>query len=69
VSVLLIADSDGARAEIRDDGAGFEQPAAAGYGLSGMRSRVAEIGGVLDVASSPGAGTRVVVRLPALGAP
>jgi signal transduction histidine kinase len=67
VAVLLLADDEGARVEVRDDGTGFSQPAEDGFGLSGMRRRVSEIGGVLDVASAPGAGTRVVVRLPGTG--
>jgi signal transduction histidine kinase len=35
-----------------------------GFGLVGIRSRVAEVGGRLDVASSPGCGTTVTVLLP-----
>jgi signal transduction histidine kinase len=35
-----------------------------GFGLAGIRSRVSEVGGRLDVASSPGGGTRVTVLLP-----
>jgi len=31
-----------------------------------MRGRVAEVGGEVDVASTPGGGTRVVVRVPAV---
>jgi signal transduction histidine kinase len=67
VTVRLLADDLGVRAEVGDDGVGF--PAAAvgsarGYGLSGMRGRVQEVGGDLDVASAPGHGTRVTVRLP-----
>ncbi|HST65392.1 MAG TPA: ATP-binding protein, partial [Mycobacteriales bacterium] len=47
---------------VADDGIGFE-PAAptAGFGLAGMRRRVADIGGVLTVHSGPG-GTTVGVR-------
>jgi signal transduction histidine kinase len=51
--------------EIRDDGHGFD--AAAGYpghfGLESMRSRAAEIGGLLTITSTPKEGT--VVRLEA----
>src|SRR4051794_29489703 len=35
-----------------------------GHGLAGLRSRVAEAGGELDVVSAPGEGTRVTVRVP-----
>ncbi len=42
---------------VRDDGAGFEIDAApSGRGLSGMRSRVMELGGSFHVESSPGGG-------------
>jgi signal transduction histidine kinase len=73
IIVRLLVDADGARVEVRDDGVGFAPvlPGAPqpGYGLAGMRGRVADLGGDLDVASSPGAGTRVVVQVPAAGRP
>jgi len=50
--------------EVTDDGCGFDPgAAAAGYGLRGMRTRVAETGGALEVRSAPGAGTAVLVRV------
>ncbi|MGH3120126.1 MAG: sensor histidine kinase [Streptosporangiaceae bacterium] len=51
--------------EVTDDGAGFDpgQPGG-GYGLPGMRARVAEAGGRLQVRSSPGCGTTVSVVVP-----
>ena len=52
--------------EIRDDGHGFD--AAAGhpghFGLDSMRSRAAEIGGLLTISSAPGEGTVVRVEAP-----
>ncbi|HEX3489762.1 MAG TPA: sensor histidine kinase [Streptosporangiaceae bacterium] len=59
-----------AEAEVRlvisDDGAGFDPAAAcAGYGLRGMRARVAEAGGSLLVRSAPREGTTVSVTVPA----
>jgi signal transduction histidine kinase len=52
--------------EVRDDGAGFDPArAGGGYGLRGMRTRVAEAGGTLTVHSSPGAGTQVRATVPA----
>jgi two-component system sensor histidine kinase UhpB len=49
---------------VRDDGAGFapgqEDP---GLGLTGMRERAVLAGGRLEVASAPGAGTTVELRL------
>jgi signal transduction histidine kinase len=35
-----------------------------GLGLAGMSNRVAQAGGVLDVQSSPGAGTTLTVEVP-----
>ena len=53
--------------EIRDNGHGFDL--AGGYpghfGLDSMRSRAAEIGGRFTIASTPGSGTRLRVRVPA----
>jgi len=52
--------------EVIDDGAGFDPDGVTGgYGLRGMRTRVAEAGGTVTVHSSPGAGTRVCVTVPA----
>jgi len=65
VVVRLLADAGGVRVEVGDDGVGFAVgTAGVGYGLAGMRGRVAQVGGELDVDSSVGGGTRVVVRLP-----
>ncbi len=67
VTIRLLMDEDGARVEIGDDGVGFAPGTTSeGFGLAGMRGRVAEVGGDVDVASTPGGGTRVVVRVPAV---
>lgn len=50
--------------EITDDGVGFDVRACTGFGLEGMRRRLAEMGGELTVTSSPGDGTRILARLP-----
>jgi signal transduction histidine kinase len=50
---------------VEDDGVGFDPAAATGVGLAGLRDRAEEVGGALDVASAPGRGTRVTVRVPA----
>jgi len=39
-----------------------------GIGLYGMRERVIHINGNLEISSSPGTGTTVMVRIPALQA-
>jgi signal transduction histidine kinase len=50
---------------IADDGRGFDiaSKQADGLGLLGMRERVREIGGSLQIESSPGSGTRIEFRL------
>jgi signal transduction histidine kinase len=52
---------------VEDDGVGFDPAASPGVGLAGLRDRAEEVGGAVDVASAPGEGTRVMVRVPALG--
>ena len=52
---------------VSDDGCGFDVDAAAQAGRLGLRSmaaRIAELGGDVTIASRPGSGTRVEVRLP-----
>jgi signal transduction histidine kinase len=50
---------------VRDDGRGFDpQQGTAGFGLMGMRERVALLGGELQVASSAGSGTTVTAAMP-----
>ncbi len=50
--------------EISDDGVGFRLESGAGVGLLSMRERAAEAGGSCLVESTPGLGTRILVRLP-----
>ena len=56
------------KVRVEDDGAGFETSAVpngtGGYGMETMRARTETLGGRCRVVSRPGAGTRVVVRLP-----
>jgi signal transduction histidine kinase len=64
-TVVLIATDHGTTLEISDDGSGFDpEDPGEGYGLSGMRDRLALVDGALDVSSSP-AGTRLIITLPA----
>jgi signal transduction histidine kinase len=52
--------------EIADDGVGFDPGSAGGgFGLLGMRERVELAGGRIEITSSPGAGTTLVVSIPA----
>jgi len=51
---------------VSDDGKGFDpRMRHAGYGLLGMAERASLVGGSLDVAAQPGAGTTVRLTLPA----
>jgi two-component system sensor histidine kinase UhpB len=51
--------------DVSDDGEGFDPAAiSAGAGLRGMRERAVLIGADLEVASRPGEGTSVTLRLP-----
>jgi NarL family two-component system sensor histidine kinase YdfH len=56
---------------ICDDGIGFDPPVAirgnGHYGLLGLRERAQLAGGLLDIASVPGAGTTLTLRLSVLG--
>ena len=46
--------------EVRDDGVGFDPSAdTSGFGVLGMRERVELLDGMLEIDSSPGAGTTV----------
>ena len=54
---------------VEDDGTGFDPERAllaghSSFGLAAMRERVSSAGGRLDIDSHPGAGTRVVMRIP-----
>jgi signal transduction histidine kinase len=65
-AVIELAVREGAVAlTVRDDGAGFdERIPTAGFGLGGMRDRLALVGGGLTIASAPGEGTELIATLP-----
>jgi len=68
VMVTLSRDGSDMRLAVEDNGLGFEPEAVDGethFGLKLMRERVELAGGLLHLDSSPGRGTRVVIRLPA----
>ncbi|MFI0452502.1 sensor histidine kinase [Actinomadura sp. 6N118] len=69
IGVVLTRDPHAIELEITDDGRGFIVAESQGFGLDGMRKRLAELGGELTVTSSPGDGTRVLAMIPANGAP
>jgi signal transduction histidine kinase len=66
LELVLAFDPAGAVVRISDDGRGFDPAVTGGrtgFGLAGMRDRVREIGGALDLRTEPGGGTCVEVRL------
>jgi two-component system sensor histidine kinase UhpB len=65
VEVDLNASGDGLSLTVRDDGRGFHTGAQhSGLGLGGMAERARLVGGELTIASSPGAGTELSLRVP-----
>ncbi len=64
VGVVLVRRPHGVELEITDDGAGFRVGESTGFGLDGMRKRLAELGGRLTVTSSVGDGTRILAMIP-----
>jgi signal transduction histidine kinase len=73
VGVTLSYMEDVVTLDVRDDGIGFD-PAAlpgepvdgTGFGLTGMRQRVARVAGRLEIESAPGEGTAVSATVPAI---
>ena len=67
--VVVAGEDDGDQVilEIADNGIGFdpdEERSEDHRGLLNMRSRVGSFGGRLEILSEPGAGTRIIVRVP-----
>ncbi|MFI6583418.1 sensor histidine kinase [Embleya sp. NPDC050493] len=67
VGVVLARYTHGVELEITDDGRGFVVDEARGFGLDGMRRRLAELGGEFTVTSSVGDGTRILAMIPTDG--
>ncbi len=67
-SLRLRPEAGGLYLTLRDDGRGFDPPAAQRseqYGLVGMRERVESLGGQFEVISAPGKGTELRICLEA----
>jgi signal transduction histidine kinase len=66
VSIVVAGSEKAVRAVIEDDGVGFAPGRVREHalGLVGMRERAQLLGGRLEVESSPGSGTTVVVEIP-----
>ncbi|MBI5386396.1 MAG: PAS domain S-box protein [Verrucomicrobia bacterium] len=64
----LVFGPEEVRLELRDDGHGFDaRYRNGGFGLTGMRERVARMGGHLDIKSAVGQGTEILVTVPENG--
>jgi signal transduction histidine kinase len=70
VTVRLQRETPGIRCSIRDDGVGFDVPGVMarrgerGLGLIGIRERLSAIGGTLQITSTPGRGTELLITVP-----
>ena len=61
---LAVADGDGLRIEVRDDGHVPGPGWQPGFGLTSMRERAAELGGTCQAGPDPAGGGRVIAALP-----
>jgi signal transduction histidine kinase len=74
VGVTLSYMEDVVTLDVRDDGIGFDPDCVeealdgSGFGLTGMRQRVARVAGRLEIESAPGEGTAVSATVPAIPA-
>lgn len=64
ITVSLRDEADHVTFIVRDDGSGFRAGAAPGRGLQNITDRIAVVGGTVDIAEGPGAGTTVTGRVP-----
>jgi len=64
VRVELSATEHGIRFSVADNGVGLTDDHAEGFGLRGMRARVAQVGGTMSVSPTPGGGVTVEVEVP-----
>lgn len=67
VSVDVWGASDRVLLEVKDDGRGFDigqVNKTVGHGLANMQTRVANVGGDLDISSGPGEGTTILAWVP-----
>ncbi|MGD0570711.1 MAG: PAS domain S-box protein [Candidatus Sulfotelmatobacter sp.] len=62
-SVVISHDTHSVTIEVRDQGKGMSMPIRAGVGIQGMRERVRQLGGQLEIESGSG-GTRVTAIFP-----
>lgn len=68
-AVRLTAKETALTVEITDDGIGIENEARLGVGLTSMRERAAELGGVCVIEAAENSGTRASAKLPISNSP
>lgn len=66
VTLQLTLEQDAFRFVVQDNGRGFQTPSEGGLGngLTNMKKRIEEIKGDFSLASTPGAGTKITLRVP-----
>jgi signal transduction histidine kinase len=72
VALTLSYMEDVVTLDVRDDGKGFAPATVTrnghgGYGLTGMRQRLGNVAGTLEIESEPGGGTAISASVPAVG--
>jgi signal transduction histidine kinase len=65
VHVCLVNCGSAVRLSLSDNGIGLDDEHVDGFGLRGMRGRVAQAGGTMSVGPTPGGGLTVAVEVPA----
>lgn len=64
VKLSATADHTFLRISVQDNGCGFDTSAGhAGWGVESMKKRAVELGGILELNSSPGEGTEVAMKI------
>ncbi|MEO6957208.1 MAG: sensor histidine kinase [Antricoccus sp.] len=68
IAVTLTYDASEVSLDVVDNGIGFDcenlPSSDSGYGLRAMRDRLTQLGGILEIESSPGGGTALAARIP-----
>jgi signal transduction histidine kinase len=64
VTVDLAPSASGVRLTVTDNGIGMDSGHPEGFGLRGMRARVAQVGGAMTVSTGSGGGTTLTVEVP-----
>jgi signal transduction histidine kinase len=63
IGIQFSRQGSGVAVAIVDNGTGFDVPSE-GFGLTGIRERISQVGGTVEIRGEPGAGTRLSVWIP-----